>query len=75
MSVASYLFPVSPKMVNTPLYQSPTLIWRQVPGVDGLLFGLKPAELGSLGQVLVDDPPHSSIDHLAWEHVGGSRAR
>jgi hypothetical protein len=35
--------------------------------VDGLLFGLQPVKLGLLGQVPVDDLPHSSIDLLARE--------
>jgi hypothetical protein len=56
--------PGLPKDGEHLLYQSPTLIRRQVPGVDGLLFGLKPAELG---QVPVDDSPYSSIDLLARE--------
>jgi hypothetical protein len=56
--------PGLPKDGEHLLCQSPALIRRQVSGVDGLLFGLKPAELG---QVPVNDPPHSSIDLLARE--------
>jgi hypothetical protein len=32
--------------------------------VDGLLLGLKPAQLGLLGEVAVDDP-HHGVDPLA----------
>ena len=56
--------PGLPEDGEHPLDQIPALIRRQVPGVDGLLLGLEPAELGLLGEVSVDDP-HHSVDLLA----------
>src|ERR687897_1341734 len=47
------ILPGVPKDGEHFLYEGPALIGREVPGVDGLLLGVKPAKPGLLGEVAV----------------------